>query len=180
MDMDGALTSTPGDPIETYISVLNALENLHRAPVLGEVLNGMGDDEDEEEILSDGKPGSRMTLWARRLGAQLAFVSHYTAFAHGGVADATVSTQQRRDRGGVAQVTNVTILHYLRVLRGGEIVASWPLNAPVPADELLAFCSPAPFGDLHTQTTVHEPTVRTAMELPVSTLLWDFHHKNAL
>lgn len=175
--MDGALTSTPGDPIETYISVLNALENLHSAPVLGEVLNGMlGDNEDEEEIPPDGEPGSRMTLWARRLGAQLAFVSHYTAFARGGVADATVSTQQRRDRGGVA---NVTILHYLRVLRGGEIVASWPLNAPVPADELLTFCSPAPFGDLHTQTTVHEPTVRTAMELPVSTLCVGFSH-NAL
>lgn len=171
--MDGAATSPPGDPIEAYLSVLNALENLQRgAPVLGEVLNGMvGDNIDEEEVPPDEdgeETGSEMTSWARRLGAQLAYASHYTAFACGGAAEVTIDTYEYNNSGGG---TALTILHYLRVLRGEDIVASWPLNAPVPVDELLSFCSPAHFGDLRTQTTVRKQSVRTAMEIPVSVLL---------
>lgn len=164
------MASGLGDPIEIYLSVLSAIENLGNAPILGEVLNGIVPDEYEEE---DGRnpeggkgPGPEMTLWAGDLGVLLAHAAHYTAFACEGIADVAVSKYDY-DREGT--ITSSALL-YLRVLRGEETIAAWPLNAPLPVDELLAFCTPAHFGDLRTQTTILEPSVRAAMEIPVSAI----------
>ena len=163
------MASGLGDPIEVYLTVLSAIENLGGKTVLGEVLNGIvEDDGDDEEVARDPQrgegPGPEMMLWARNLGVQLAHAAHYTAFASEGLAD--VAVEECTYYEGVT--TKSSALLYLRVLRGEDTVAAWPLNAPLPVDELLAFCSPAHFGDLRTQTTVLEPSVRTAMEIPVS------------
>ncbi len=50
------------------------------------------------------------------------------------------------------------------MLKDGEVVKSWPLDKVV-VEELLPFCSVAAFGDLKTQTTVVDPSVRSAYDL---------------
>ncbi len=50
------------------------------------------------------------------------------------------------------------------MLENGKMVKSWPLDKVV-VEELLPFCSAAAFGDLKTQTTVVDPSVRLAYDL---------------
>ena len=164
-DCGGAKVPTvTDDPIATYLSVLTAIQTLHGTPILGEVLNGI---ESEEEAEEEAKPDSEeLTDWAKKIGELLAYAAHYSAFACGGSAAAVVAYKgySWNDQ------ESSSIKQYLRVRRGRTIVASWPLDASLPVDELLAFCSPAPFGDLRTQTTVLGFDVRVAMEIPVRTL----------
>ena len=168
--MDVYVTPALVDPIETYLSVLRALKNLDHAPILGEVVNAI-EDEDFDGEASNQKSNAdpELTNWGHDLGSLLAHAAHYTAFACGGSSDAELKKETYDYRSNGEHVTS-HIKHYLHILRGGEIVLAWPLasNAPAPVAELLACCSPAHFGDLRTQTTVLEPAVRTAMEIPVS------------
>lgn len=42
------------------------------------------------------------------------------------------------------------------------------LDAPLDVQRIAQFCDPAPFGDLSTMTTVHDSSVRTALECPLT------------
>lgn len=171
MDSDTLITGIGDnrDDIESYLSVLCALDNLGRLPILGDLVNGVTEDDlDEEEAsdneISESDADQELSRWGHDLGTLLAYAAHYTAFACEGSAKVITSTHEYLRSGEVRSSSK----HYLQVLRAGEVVCSWPLDAPVPVAELLAFCTPAHFGDLITQTTVLEPSVRTAMEIPVS------------
>ena len=78
------------DHIASYLSVSAALKNLHAAPILGNVLNGVKDENDESES-SDVGAEDPSVIWARNLGAHLAYAAHYTAFACGGTSSPILS-----------------------------------------------------------------------------------------
>jgi hypothetical protein len=159
--MSGSSDVSPqvDDPIVTYLSVFAALGHLREAPILGEVLNGVEDEQDVDDEFEEVEEDADV-MWGKHLGNLLAYTAQYSAFACEGSAPSCTTHIRGFDV--------VSTVLYLRVRREGAVVASWPLNEPLPVSELLAYCTPAPFGDLRTQNTVIDAAVRTAMELPVS------------
>ncbi|RYY34179.1 hypothetical protein EON62_03520, partial [archaeon] len=157
------VTSGPlcDDPLSCYMSVYQALKNLRFAPLLGDVVNvdvvvkremQMGEEEEEEEEKESAHKRS-LTLWGRDLGKLFYAMFEYDAFACGG----TVTKEN--------DIPTRTTTYHLQVLQDGKVVKAWPLSELLPVEEILPFCSLAGFGDLKTQTTVVDPSVRTAFEL---------------
>lgn len=117
---------------------------------------GANDDKDGDDVNNDDDDEpTKLDAWGHTMGALYEKLTTYSAFAVGGEEyysshsyDGTITTAQ------------------LQVVQDGAVVKAWALNAPLPVDELLPFCTTAGFGDLKTQTTVIDASVRTAMELP--------------
>lgn len=156
--MEGPLCD---DSLSCFVSVHAALSGLPRhGTTLGHVLNGATVRQDEYED-EDKKPtpDDPLHAWGFRMGALYETLATYTAFAVGGRARNTYEDfhfySARQDK-----------TTQLQVVKDGVIDKTWLLNKSLPVDELLPFCVPAAYGDLKTQTTVVDPAVRTAAELP--------------
>lgn len=140
-----------GDPLPHYLRIFSALEMISSAPILGDVLNGMKNpyvNSKTNSKLSD--PTDSTEIWAHHLGALLANTAHYASFACGGTVTASSVIKSRFD--GSVNATK----HFLRVLHNGVVVACWPLDTPIPIDQLLIFCSTARGGNLSTHTAVQD------------------------
>jgi hypothetical protein len=180
-----SITPLRGDAIESYLSVHAALKKLEWAAVLGHVANGVktdgeeeeGDfeeeeDDEEEEVgqLEKNASASNVTekrkqgkkKWSEELGESLNSIRNCTVFACG------ASTSTEFSYGN--KVEDYKSLHRLLIsdMASNKVVLGLNLNELLDPTKLLPYCVPAAFGDLKSQTTVLDPTVRTAMEMVAS------------
>ena len=170
------------DDMSGYVSIYEALGKLSKfGTVLGSVLNGAtvkkhehedddaywykqgvkekgedyGTDEETDEEDASAPKSWGLAAWGRTMGALYEKLTTYTAFAVGGQESASFYNSD-----------GVTTTAQLEVMEDGKVVKAWALNKPLPVDELLPYCTTAGFGDLKTQTTVVDASVRAAVELP--------------
>jgi hypothetical protein len=155
------------DPLPAFTGVQAALRNLDKAAVLGRVLNGTATDAEldrewelRESRLADesGQPPAADEEWSRRVGKHYEALVSDTTFAVGGTTHIPFSQSSLYDKKGATR-------HVLQILKGGEVIRSWPLDSPLPVGELLQYCSPAAYGDLKTNTTRVDSSVRLAFEM---------------
>lgn len=118
-------------------------------------------------IYQDVGVADEIFKWAEKLGDELKTVHQYSAIAAKG------SMPNTRNRLNLRTASTTLHLRIHRVPGGGSLaatastpVASFSLAEPLDVAKLLPYCRPAPFGDLDTQTTVIDPSVRSALELP--------------
>ena len=139
------------DAMLGYITVYRALQAVRQCTTLGSVINGATVEEHDYEYKRRVNKPTELEEWGHTMGALYENLATYTAFAVGG--------QERYSftRSYDGCVTTAQ----LQVVKDGAVVKAWSLHTPLPADELLPYCSPAAYG-----TAVVDATVRTAMELP--------------
>jgi len=144
------------DAMGAYVSVYEAMGTVSdNGTKLGTVINGATVRRYGSDKAGDDYEPTELSDWGYTMGALYEKLTAYTAFAVGGqecysyTYDGSKTTTQ-------LQVVN----------KDGKVVKSWLLNTALPVGELLPYCTTAGYGDLKTQTTVVDDTVRAAMELP--------------
>lgn len=106
--------------------------------------------------------------WAGKIGTSLHRLGKYSAFAVQGSARSTGKYYGRSEGSRITDAKRSLHLnvHNLAGRKTNPVVLSLPLNKPLAVAALTPYCRPAPYGDLDTQTTVLNPSVRSALEIP--------------